>query len=385
MVCLLLAALLLGAAKLDAAVTVSALSGNAFVLKAGSSVWQAAVRGWEILPSDQIRTGTGSRATLTFDDGSRIELGANGSFTLQDASGQASSIKLAIGSARAWVSKSLSRRFEIRTPTAVCSVRGTEFSVQVGAQGNTRVEMFTGLLAVADRTGNEVLLKDNQRIEVTERGLGPVGGQGTGRDTGASERSRDLVKREVGLEMTKEEVQAAAALEAKNAIYQQGKAIVDVNGFRVRIEEYIIRSQPDQFKLVVLNDRPGIRFDYFYYKGTFNTALPDDISIALRQLPGCIGAACSYYLTGYETARSNTTDNMLEVTSGGHQVDVNNNGVAADAVTEAFDPATDRYVSLAAGQSFYKTLFNDYSLKFNGVEHGKWAPASNYTGAEGYG
>jgi hypothetical protein len=292
----------------SAGTVLSAVSGSAFILKTGASAWQAAPRGSALEPGDQVRTSGGSRASILFDDGSRVELGPNGSFTLQSAADSGTSLRLVMGSLRAWVSKALSRRFEVRTPTAVCSVRGTEFEVAVAAQGNTRVEMFSGLLAVSDRAGNEVMLKDNQSIEVTDRGLGPVFGEGTGRES--ADKTREAARREVGLEMSKEEVQAAAALEAKNAVYQEGKAIIDVNGNRVRIEEYIIRPQSDQFKLVVLNER-DTRFDYFYYKGTFNKTLPDDLSVALRQLPGCIGAACDYYLTGYETARSNTRDNML--------------------------------------------------------------------------
>jgi len=195
----------------------------------------------------------------------------------------------------------------------------------------------------------------------------------------------------VGLEMSKEAVQSAAALEAMSAVYKEGKAIIDVGGNRVRIEEYIVRPAADQFKLVVLNERTD-RFDYFFYHGTFNTILPDDLSVALRQLPGCIGSACQYYLTGYDTGRSNTQDNMLEVASGGHQVDINNNGagynssgVPYDAVLAAFDPKTNQFVSLnvpdatktSGNDSFYKTLYNNYSLTFNGVEHGAWSPSAN--------
>lgn len=349
-------------------------SGRVFFLKAQSDVWGQVSKGQVLEPGDRVRTAAGSRATVTFADGSRVELSANGSFTLQESSGQSSSLKLGLGSLKAWITKSLSRRFEVRTPTAVCSVRGTEFSVDVNAQGNTSVQMFSGLLAVADQTGNEVLLKENQSVNVTDKGLGPVARESP-QGLGEGERGKAALKREIGLEMSKEEVQAAAALEAKAAVYQQGKAIIDVNGNRVRIEEYIVRPRPDQFKLVVLNERAD-RFDYFYYKGTFNTTLPEDLSVALRQLPGCIGAACQYFMTDYETARSNTIDNMLEVASGGHQVDVNNNGYAADAVSAAYDPATDRYVALAPGTPFYKTLFDNYRLTFNGVEHARWAPVS---------
>ncbi len=362
-----------------AAPTLTEVSGKVFVLKAGSATWGQISKGQILAGGDQVRTAAGSRATITFDDNSRIELGPNASFTIQEVGPQRHSFKLGLGFLKAWVSQNLQRRFEVRTPTAVCSVRGTHFALDVAASGATLVQMFAGLLAVADMKGNEVELSKDQRIQVTDKGLGPVEGEGA---AAPADKAREAAKREVGLEMTKEEVQAAAALEAKNAIYQQGKAIIDVNGNRVRIEEYIIRPRPDEFKLVVLNDRSD-RFDYFYYRGTFNKALPDDISVALRQLPGCIGAACEFFLRSFETGRSNTADNMLEVASGGHQVDVNNNGVASDRVEAAFDPATDRFVSLSVpspggvgNQPFFMTLFNDNRLTFNGTEHSKWAPSA---------
>ena len=62
----------------------------------------------------------------------------------------------------------------LRTPTAVCSVRGTEFGVDVDGTGDTHVQMFGGLLAVSDKSGNEVLIKDRESVDVTKDGLGRV-------------------------------------------------------------------------------------------------------------------------------------------------------------------------------------------------------------------
>ncbi|MCX5794334.1 MAG: FecR family protein [Elusimicrobia bacterium] len=360
------------ASAVQAAPTVSALSGSVFILKSGTKVWQGAGEGHVLYAGDQVRTASGSSATIGFDDGSRINLEANGSFILQEATSGGTSLKLAIGVLRAWVDKALSRRFEVRTPTAVCSVRGTEFSVDVNVQGHTSIQMFSGMLAVADQHGNETVIRDQQSLRVTDQGF-------TAGQTSQGQSGRDALKeqarREVGLEMSKEAVQSAAAFESMNAVYKEGKAIIDVGGNRVRIEEYIVRPAADQFKLVVLNEREQ-RFDYFYYKGTFNTTLPDDLSIALRQLPGCIGAPCGYYLKDYETGRSNTQDSMLEVTSGGHQVDVNHDGNPDDAVSAAFDPVTNSFVALAPGTNFYQTLYDYNKLTFNGVPHGGWVPAN---------
>jgi hypothetical protein len=51
---------------------------------------------------------------------------------------------------------------------------------------------------------------------------------------------------------------------------------------------------------LVLNERDS-RFDYFTYTGTFNTTLPEDLSVALGEVNGKLGTdAPTYYLTDYE-------------------------------------------------------------------------------------
>ncbi|UPT75041.1 MAG: FecR family protein [Elusimicrobiota bacterium] len=358
------------------ATSISATEGKVLFLKSGSYTWAQVSSGQVLTQGDQLKTATGARASVTFDDGSRVDLSPGSSFTLKEAGPQASSMELKLGSLKAWISKSLNRRFQVRTPTAVCSVRGTEFGVDVDGTGDTHVQMFGGLLAVADTSGNEVLIKDTQSVDVTRDGLGRVTDASPREERGPAADARQLARREVDLRMSKEEVQAAAAEEAKLAEYQEGKALIDVNGDRVRVEGYIIRPAADQFKLVVLNSRPE-RFDYFFYHGTFNQALPTDMSVALRMLPGCLDVACPYFMTSYRTGRSNTIDAMLETASGGHLVDVNNNAVGAvDDVTAAYDPASASFASVATGRPFFTTLYDNYNLAFNGVSHQSWAGAN---------
>ncbi len=374
------------AVSASAGVSISELKGVARVRRPNTVSWNEVPAHYVLAPGDELKTDRGARATLLFDDGSRVEVGPNSSYLLEEAESGKTSMSLSFGRLKAWVTKATSRRFAVRTPTAVCSVRGTEFGVDVARDGNTRVELFSGLLGVADQKGNEVLLQPGQQLDVDSKGVGKPAGQGEKKSAdGASERRE--IKREVGLEMSKEQILAAAAEEIKQALFQQGKVMVDVNGNRVRIEEYILRPAPNTFKFVALNERPD-RFDYFFRTGVFNTILPDDLSSALRQLPGCIGTACQWYLTGYQTAYSNTQDTVLETVAGGHMVDVNNNNVTGDEVTSGFDPGTNNFVDLAAGTvdsaaanplksantPFFTTLFDTYNLKFNNVIHTAWTP-----------
>ncbi|MBI4248005.1 MAG: FecR domain-containing protein [Elusimicrobia bacterium] len=347
-----------------AATVVSAARGRVEFKESGERRWRRVRVPQTLSSGDQVRTGWVSSAEIRFDDGSKMVVGANGSFMLEKSESALQQVRMNLGKLRAWVRKRSARSFRVQTPTAVCAVRGTEFSVDVArGSGNTRVDLYNGLLAVSDNRGRELLLTPNQSVQVTP------GGMSAPRRFSDMQRSlqtqtRQEMRQEVSLEMSKEEVLSAAAREMKMAEYQQGKTMIDVTGNRVRLEQYILRPKPDQFKLVVLNERAD-RFDYFYYLGQFNTTLPTDLSTALRQLPGCIAAACGYYLTGYETGRSNTQDGIREVALGGHQVDVNANLDSNDNVASLYDPKTDAFLNVS-GQGVFKTLFDNYGFYING-------------------
>jgi hypothetical protein len=197
------------------------------------------------------------------------------------------------------------------------------------------------------------------------------------------ERFKNVMRREIAMDMTRQQVQAAAVRELRLADYQEGKSVINVFGQRVRVEEFIVRPQPNQFNLVVLNSSKS-SFNYFSYLGTFNTTLPTDLSVALSQLPGTVGAPPTYYLTAFQTMRSNTIDSVVEIANGGHPVNINGNGIDA-AITSYFNPATNSYVSIPAGTAFYKTLFDNDGFYVDGNLKSGWTGSGIQTYSSGYG
>jgi hypothetical protein len=358
--------------------------GKVEVRRQGSAEWQRVEGTGALQAGDSVKTNWRGKMRMYLEDGSRVDMGSSSSVTLENdgAGGTSTTVKLGLGRLKAWVKKA-KRKFEVRTPSAVCAVRGTEFEVET--DGNrTAVDLINGMLAVSDNAGNESLLTGGQHVNVDERGIGAVQSLEEGRSNRREENQGPL-KTELSLDMTKEQVLSAAAEEVKLAEYQQGKSMIDVFGERVRLAQYIMRPSPNQFKLVVLNARSG-RFDYFFYKGTFNTDLPTDLSLALGQLAGCAGAPCSYYQTSYETGRSNLTDTVAERAWDGHQVDVNANAVANDDVASYFDSSLNRHVNVSG--AYWKTLYDNYYLKYNGVTFNTWEPnigVTPYNGTLGTG
>ncbi|MBI4347668.1 MAG: FecR domain-containing protein [Elusimicrobia bacterium] len=314
---------------------------------------------------DRLRTGLGAAAAVAFDDGTELQLGPDASFVLDEDSAQALRATLDLGLLRARVTPQAAGRFRLRTPTCTLFVRGTDFEVRVLAGGRTLVELYQGALAVEDLLGNQTQLLPNERLQIDVRGLQAPERRLSRRETAVSE-FRALVRAEAALDASHERERDAVGRELRLAELQQGRALVDVAGLRVRVEEYLTRPRSDQFKLVVLNERRR-ELGWFFYQGTFNRSLPGDLSVPLSQLPGCADAACDWFLTGYTTGRSNGVDSIVEraVSTLPGPVDVNSNGDAGDNVARLFDPATDAFLDVT-GRSVFRTVFNQYGFYVNG-------------------
>jgi len=380
--------LVFSCASAHASATIADYFGSVRVLKAGTQNWVKVDQAPAVLSvGDELSTGFLARATVIFKDGSKVRLGGSSTFTLDVTKPGLALMSLLLGVLRAEVTHNPARSFQVRTPTTVCAVRGTRFRIQVQAGGTTFVHLYRGLLAVTDRKGQQLLLHPNEGTRVGLKGLPRLGGlPGRAGARLAAARFHAKMKREMNFEISRGQIQAQAQRELRLADYQQGKTLIDVSGHVVRVEQYIIQPAPDQVKMVVLDQRQN-SLNYFYYLGTFNTNLPSDISLALRELPGTPDVPPAYYLTGYHSVWSNGTDSVQEITSGGHLVNLNNNssGDTGEAVTAYFDPLTSSYKTVASGEAFYGTLFDNEGLYVDGALKSGWSGSGIETYHTGYG
>lgn len=159
---------------------VAGLTGEADLSKAGAAPISLQV-GDSVYGEDVIRTKSGSRLVLTMVDGSRLTMAENTRLELKryKTAGQPSGLlKITRGRLRAFVSKVFSERsesFQVRSPTAIAGVMGTDFAVIVEAMF-TRVVVFEGLVSVRNidpRIPERRLLRKNQSTIVRE-GLPPL-------------------------------------------------------------------------------------------------------------------------------------------------------------------------------------------------------------------
>ncbi|MEA3306494.1 MAG: FecR family protein [Elusimicrobiota bacterium] len=293
--------------------------------KSGSSEWKRISSRSRVIikEGDRVRTKRASTVKIYMDDGSKIQLSPRSSFKLNTENKKKSSLGLFFGRIRSWVKKQ-SKKFEVRTPSAVCAVRGTDFIVAADAKGNTRVEVYNGGVMTGDSSGRMALVKAGEVVKVgMEKGLGKVEDNPNppASMNSAIGNAKLLAKRELYNEISKESVLKAAQAELQSAEYKSRKVAIDAYGYRVRMEEYVIRPQVDQFKFVVLNSRDE-RFDFGKMIFTFNKALPKDLHLATENMIGSDGAtAPEWYLTDMNSIMSNTQDKVTEDATGGSMVE----------------------------------------------------------------
>jgi hypothetical protein len=271
---------------------------------------------------DELRTGRASTVELLMEDGSRVKLAPVTFFKMASETKDAVSLGLYFGRARSWVKK-FSKKFEVRTPSAVCAVRGTDFMVSADEKGNSRVEVFEGSVLTGDSKGNSSLVREGQFAEIPSGGRMREPGQNpndsNNMDSALGD-PRQAARNEIYGELSKADVIARAQEEIQSAEFQNRKVAIDAFGNRVRMEEYVIRPTPEQFKYVVLNTRDN-RFDFGKILFTFNSALPSDLSLATANMMSSPGAAApQWYLTAMNSVMSNTLDKVTEDASAGRMV-----------------------------------------------------------------
>jgi hypothetical protein len=278
---------------------------------------------------EKIRTGENSICTLIFMQGHELRISPKTELELEKLTANETYIKLLTGKGTAKVKKlSKLEGFNIKTPTTLAAVRGTDFSVEF-INNVTRIEVYEGLVAAQEEsTGQEVLINTGEFsiIEHSQPPSNPEPLPEKEESTILPEETninqlRLEAQREIFNEISREQVMARAADEIKLAEYQNGKAMIDAYGMRVRIEEYIVRQPPLQFKYVVLNEREK-RFDFgkilFTFNHESNLSLPPNLNSVTKNMfknPG--DTAPEWKLDGLDSIISNTADKILEIASNG--------------------------------------------------------------------
>lgn len=314
-------------------------------VRVGGAAWQTVSAQTELVAGQEVRTTKESAAEIVFSDGSRIILSANAQFLVEKTDRREASFNLSLGKLRAYFSGVFSSRMNIRTPTAVCSVRGTEFEMSAGEK--TEISVDEGHLEVSDNSGHKAVITSEETVTVGASGLEPPQTVGL-TDIRAQDAARPMA---VAMEMARDQTRAMfeelrnRELKANEA--QLGKDIVDAFGQRVRLEEYVLRPASNEFKLLFLSFRKD-RFDWGHMIQRFNSKIPDDLTLVRPIVAGTYFSKTqpSNWLKYMEVYLTNTTDALKETITLGAPTLINFSGYGAGS---RYYPASLDYKQMFSG------------------------------------
>ncbi|HAF94716.1 MAG: hypothetical protein A2X34_06315 [Elusimicrobia bacterium GWC2_51_8] len=108
------------------------ISGDVFVKPAGVEEWSKIEGHIPLDQQDSVKTGSDGIAEIYLDDKGAMTLGRNTEFEVSSTKLSDSVFTLKLGSIAAKIQHFLNEKLkmEVRTPAAVCAVRGTEFAVE---------------------------------------------------------------------------------------------------------------------------------------------------------------------------------------------------------------------------------------------------------------
>jgi ferric-dicitrate binding protein FerR (iron transport regulator) len=145
--------------------SVTTLTGDVRIERAGTTV--AATPGMALDVGDRVVTAANSRVTITLTDNSKLELDQSTSLVIDQqavgATTRNTKLSLFTGVVRSFVSftSSPTPNFEVHTPNAVASARGTEYDTSTDTQERkeykdcrrfTEVSVFDGTVEVTNAT-----------------------------------------------------------------------------------------------------------------------------------------------------------------------------------------------------------------------------------------
>jgi len=145
---------------------------GAVLMRGAGAEFSSATDGSVLYVGSTVRTSADARAIITLFEGSTVELEPASDITIEEATmrGGSTIVELAQSLGRSWhVVTHLTTadsRYEVKTPAATASVRGTAFEVMV-EDGATTVTTTEGRVATADAAAtSEVLVLPDQTTTV---------------------------------------------------------------------------------------------------------------------------------------------------------------------------------------------------------------------------
>jgi hypothetical protein len=148
------------------------VTGHALLVSSGSAPFLL-TPGFILNPGDRIDTRGGGRVVIDLSDGSMVVVSPESVVVLKDfrtAGSLRELFEIAVGLVRVKINHFAGKPnpYRMNSPTASIAVRGTEFSIEVNAQGDTQVVVYEGAVEVTSLSdpGRKVLIEAGRGVLV---------------------------------------------------------------------------------------------------------------------------------------------------------------------------------------------------------------------------
>ncbi|MEA3307247.1 MAG: FecR family protein [Elusimicrobiota bacterium] len=281
--------------------------------------WMPVRRDMIIEDGGTIRTGAGSAAVIRMPNKSKIWLRANSNLEIEENKSFATRIALLFGSIKLRVPHLLRReKFRVKTPTAICAIRGTEFTLSTSPEGKMRIAVLYGevkldYIVPPNKGKSTIYIPQGHVLSVPEKGK-----QGKHTlltkaqeskalenwDPGLSKKDRQKMLREKRNDraLMRQFARATNATDkkisgftntVKESDIEAGRTLKDVHGNLVRVDQRLMRPDGQTLQFFNLVKRPvynhvdhggftyngapsvSNRLDLLQMNMVFNRRLPD--------------------------------------------------------------------------------------------------------------
>ncbi|MBU2574519.1 MAG: FecR family protein, partial [Elusimicrobia bacterium] len=159
-----------------------AFNGKVEVRPGREGKWAAARRNMNVTEGGAVRTAAGASAVVLLPNKTKVWMKESSNLELEQRQTLASRLALVFGRIKLRVPHLLRKeKFEVRTPSAVCAVRGTEFTVETDEIGRMNLNVLYGevklnFVVPPERGLAEIYIPQGRTLKLEEKGRpGKVG------------------------------------------------------------------------------------------------------------------------------------------------------------------------------------------------------------------
>ena len=127
---------------------------------------------------DHVRTGRESVATLEFDIGGRVGVNSNSEIEIVSQrkveavdAGMVDTLIVTGGGIWARINKGQRTQLQVQTSGGVMGIKGTEFTVETDAEGNSRLTVLEGSVELTPETGDPVMVEPGDVVSFLRTGI----------------------------------------------------------------------------------------------------------------------------------------------------------------------------------------------------------------------